>query len=226
MTLGVPAAGTDYFGKHHSYLLAQDNYYTRKISNRLKEALDLVPGKEILELGCGAGRFSLPLLEQGLSLTCVDSSRELTEEFLKRVQNHHRVKVLTGDFFNLEGRYDFIIGFFVLHHFRDHGALFEKFRRLLKPGGRIGFIEPNPLNPMYYIGSFFYEGIANRDEYYFMVEKRRLSRGLEASGFRDVRIEKFGFFPPQILNLKAGPLLDRWTGWFVPRLCELIFART
>jgi len=197
--------GTEYFGKHHSYLLPQDNYYTQKISNTLRNALLLEPQSSILEIGCGAGRFSLPLLDQGLAMTCVDTSRELVDVFLKSLKKNHQATVLAQDLFQMNGRFDFVIGFFVLHHFSDHVPLFAKIKSLLKEKGRIGFIEPNPFNPLYYLAPIFYEGIANKDEHYFMCERNKITRTLKNAGFQNIRVEKFGFLPPQIINLKIGP---------------------
>src|SRR4051812_11632378 len=138
----------EYFGKHHSYLLPQNNYYTLKVSDALRDRLNLKPGNKILEIGCGAGRFSIPLLDQGFSLTCIDTSAELVEVFKKHLKPHHKAHVACKDVYHLEGTFDHIIGFFVLHHFEDHGPLFEKLKALLKPGGKIGFVEPNPFNPL------------------------------------------------------------------------------
>src|SRR5262249_17005052 len=141
---------SDYFGKHHAYLLPEDNFYTRKISDTLRTSLQLQPGDSILEMGCGAGRFSIPLLDAGLSMTCVDTSTELVEVFQRHLKPGHRAKVQCQDIFKMEGQSDYVVGFFVLHHFKDHGPLFDKIKKLLKPGGKIGFIEPNPFNPLYY----------------------------------------------------------------------------
>ena len=56
---------TDYFGKHHSYLLPQDNAYTRKISNALRDSLDLKNGGDILEWGAAPGAFPSPCSIRG-----------------------------------------------------------------------------------------------------------------------------------------------------------------
>ncbi len=215
----------DYFGKHHAYLLPQDNFYTRKISNTLKDKLDLKPGDSILEFGCGAGRFSIPLLDAGLDMTCVDFSAELIEVFKKHLKPHHRAALVSDDLFKMEGQFDYVTGFFVLHHFKDHAPLFKKISQLLKPGGRMGFIEPNPYNPLYYIAPLFYPGITFSGEYYWMCDRDRISKVLKETGFKDILVEKFGFLPPQVLNLGFGPSLDRVTGWGMPKLCHWITAR-
>jgi SAM-dependent methyltransferase len=42
-------------------------------------------GGTILELMCGTGRVSLPLIEEGINLTCVDYSREMLDVFAKKL---------------------------------------------------------------------------------------------------------------------------------------------
>ena len=44
---------------------------------------------EILELMCGTGRVSLPLLQAQRKLTCVDYSQEMLEIF--KLSSHHRL---------------------------------------------------------------------------------------------------------------------------------------
>ena len=49
------------------------------------------------------------------------------------------------------GRFDAVVGFFALHHIHDLGLSLRSMSRLLVPGGRIAFLEPNPYNPLYYV---------------------------------------------------------------------------
>lgn len=217
-------AGTGYFGAQHEYLMPQDTYYTRRVSGPLGEAVPVSPEAEILELGCGAGRFSLPLLERGLRLTCVDNASELLAVFRRHIKAGHRVDILEADFFGLSGQYDAMIGFFVPHYFTDHRRLFGQCRALLRSGGRIGFVEPNLFNPLYYLAPFFYRGLSWRDEHYDMVVRPRRLRHLRNAGFQHIRIEKCGFLPPQMWNRRFGPAMERWIAGWVPRLWQVIVA--
>lgn len=48
----------------------------------------------ILELMCGTGRVSIPLLEQGQKLTCVDKSSAMLKVFRKKLENkNHTVNI-------------------------------------------------------------------------------------------------------------------------------------
>jgi len=43
--------------------------------------------EEILELMCGTGRVSIPLLKAGRAMTCVDYSKGMLESFAKKIKN-------------------------------------------------------------------------------------------------------------------------------------------
>lgn len=44
-------------------------------------------GSEILELMCGTGRVSIPLLESGRNMTCVDYSKRMLDSFRKKISD-------------------------------------------------------------------------------------------------------------------------------------------
>jgi SAM-dependent methyltransferase len=70
-----------------------------------------VSGK-ILELMCGTGRVSIPLLEQGRHLTCVDYSQGMLDVFAKKIQGKpYQVELLKMDVCQLDinERYSCII---------------------------------------------------------------------------------------------------------------------
>ncbi len=65
----------------------------------------------ILELMCGTGRISVPLINEGLSLTCVDYSEEMLDIFRKKIGEPQNVKIICQDVceLSLEEKYDLII---------------------------------------------------------------------------------------------------------------------
>lgn len=65
----------------------------------------------ILELMCGTGRISKPLIDEGFPLTCVDYSEEMLEIFRKKIDGPRNVKIFCQDVceLNLEDRFDLII---------------------------------------------------------------------------------------------------------------------
>ena len=53
--------------------------FPAKLDLELKRYLNLVPGKEVLDLGIGQGRNSIPLTELGFNITGVDYSTKCLE---------------------------------------------------------------------------------------------------------------------------------------------------
>lgn len=119
-----------------------------KISLELitEAAKRIVPNaKNLLDIGCGAGNYSLMMLSKIPNLTCtlVDLSRPMLNSALKRVskQTKNKVEVFQGDLRKVplkENHFDIILAGAVLHHLRDDKdweTTFIKLYKLLKPGG-------------------------------------------------------------------------------------------
>jgi len=56
---------------------------------------------DILELMCGTGRVSIPLVDEGVSLTCVDYSREMLEVFERKLKDR-KVSLICQDVSELD----------------------------------------------------------------------------------------------------------------------------
>lgn len=106
----------------------------------------IVPDAEnLLDIGCGAGNYSLMMLSKipNLNCTLVDLSKPMLDKAFERIskQTNKNVKVLQGDIRVVElneNHFDIILAGAVLHHLRDDKdweATFEKLFNLLKPGG-------------------------------------------------------------------------------------------
>jgi len=105
----------------------------------------LRPGSKLLDLGCGAGNFTLRVLSQVSPLDCVlvDLSLPMLERAEQRVKsaNPGKVQTIQSDMRDLSfepGSFDVILAGQVLHHLRDNTdweAMFERFHRWLRPAG-------------------------------------------------------------------------------------------
>ncbi len=106
----------------------------------------IAPNAEsILDVGCGAGNYSLQMLSKipGLSCTLVDLSGKMLEKAVERVsvKTSGKVSAFQGDIRDVwlpEGSFDIILAGAVLHHLRedeDWERTFSKLFSLLKPGG-------------------------------------------------------------------------------------------
>ena len=108
-------------------------------------ATHLKPQCRLLDLGCGAGNFTLSVLSQVTPLDCtlVDLSRLMLERARERVAaaTSGKIETVQADMRDLafgENCFDTILAGAVLHHLRDERDWREMFQRLhqwLRPGG-------------------------------------------------------------------------------------------
>jgi tRNA (cmo5U34)-methyltransferase len=107
----------------------------------------LNPGSTILDIGCGAGNFTLRVLQEvaGLHSHLADLSQPMLQRAEQRVRAGGAASVATyqSDLRKLifaDNSLDCILAGAVLHHLRDDDdwkSAFALFHRWLKPGGRI-----------------------------------------------------------------------------------------
>jgi tRNA (cmo5U34)-methyltransferase len=106
------------------------------------------PGaRSILDVGCGAGNYTLKVLGYlpNLNATLVDLSEPMLERARARVAaaTQGTVTTLQSDIRELElggEQFDIIVAAAVLHHLREDSeweAVFKKFHQSLRPGGSI-----------------------------------------------------------------------------------------
>ncbi len=103
--------------------------------------------KTVLDVGCGAGNYTLKLLSRKAPLDCtlLDLSQPMLDRARERVSavNTGAITLVQGDIRTAslpEGHYCTIMAAAVLHHLRDDRdweAVFTKLYRLLKPGGSL-----------------------------------------------------------------------------------------
>jgi tRNA (cmo5U34)-methyltransferase len=119
-----------------------------KISLELttESAKRIVPeAKNLLDIGCGAGNYTLMMLSKIKNLNCtlVDLSKPMLDRAFERVSKETggEVKLIQGDIREIllgENYFDIILAGAVLHHLRDDAdweKTFGKLFRILKPGG-------------------------------------------------------------------------------------------
>jgi tRNA (cmo5U34)-methyltransferase len=101
----------------------------------------------LLDVGCGAGNYSLKILEKlpNLNVTLLDLSRPMLDRAVERVSRatSGKVAAVQGDIRELqfpEASFDVICAAAVLHHLRgteEWAAVFKSFYGMLRPGGSI-----------------------------------------------------------------------------------------
>jgi ubiquinone/menaquinone biosynthesis C-methylase UbiE len=128
----------------------QDRYFGEP-SERLLDMLALRPTDLVVELGCGPGSFShrvLGRLGEGGMLRGVDTSEGLLGEarVLLTKASPARFETILGDASRL-GPWltgaDGVVGRLVLHHIPMMEHLLGRLRTVLRPGAKLGFLEPD-----------------------------------------------------------------------------------
>jgi 2-polyprenyl-3-methyl-5-hydroxy-6-metoxy-1,4-benzoquinol methylase len=110
-----------------------------------KWASQLVPGSELLELGCGHGVVSQVLLEAGIKLSVVDASPTLLRDFHSRFPDVE-VECSTAQKSELLRRkYDGVVawGLIFLLAETDQRSVLRRAADALRPNGRLVFTAPN-----------------------------------------------------------------------------------
>ncbi len=131
-------------------------FYNRAIQLTQRLALrhwfDKLVDKQVLDIGCGVGRWSRAMAARGAYVTGVDISPTMVLEASRRANVpgvSDRCQFVTRDLATLETghRYHFILGVTVLQHILETSQLQEALRRLtdlLADDGRMVLIEAAP----------------------------------------------------------------------------------
>lgn len=174
-------------------------------------------GDKVLEIGCGTGLFTRKFYEATQAdITAIDISEDLLEQARKLLPG---VVFQVDDAMNLsfgEKTFDVVYGSSVLHHLEFDSSL-KEIMRVLKPGGRMIFAEPNMINPQIMIQKnvpFIKKWLGDSPDETAIV-RWKFRRLLEKKGFKKVRIFPYDFLHPLVPGLfislveKLGKLIEK-----------------
>lgn len=201
-------------GRPKPRMVPVDTPYLRRQADRLVDVAGLEPGARVLDVGCGMGRYTIPLADRGFAMEGLDLSPVLLEALRAYDGGRDRIAVHVADVADppegLRGRFDAVIGFFALHHVHDLEACFQGMTQLVKPGGSIAFLEPNPLNPLYYVQMAVTPGMSwEGDGGLVRMRPRRVFGAMRAAGLTPTSVTRFGFLPPFAANTRVGTAAER-----------------
>ena len=209
-------------GSEQRTLKPTGSLYLRRHTEAMVEFARIRPGARVLELGCGLGRYTMLLAESGVAVEGLDLSPQLLEQLQAHNAGRYDIPVHGFDIIDapkeMYGKFDAVIGFFVLHHVHDLEACLAVAAQLVKPGGRVAFLEPNPFNPLYYVQ------IALTPEMAWAAERgmlrmtpKEMFPAMSQAGLGGPRCHRFGLFPPFVTNrswgAKAESLLSPLAPW-------------
>jgi SAM-dependent methyltransferase len=109
------------------------------------EALDIQPGNDVLDLGCGAGQASalmLPLAAPG-RVDSIDRSATMIDEAIRtnrQAVRNGRSRFECADFASLpfpDDRFDRVLASNVMYFWHDTTPVLSEIRRVLRPEGKL-----------------------------------------------------------------------------------------
>jgi ubiquinone/menaquinone biosynthesis C-methylase UbiE len=128
-----------------------DNRFRRWVQNPRKILSPYITkGMTVLDLGCGPGFFSIDIaqmvgtsgrviasdLQEGMlqKLKAKIQGTELEERIILHRSQENRIGV--------SEKVDFVLAFYMVHEVPDQEGFFNEISSILKPGGRVLFVEP------------------------------------------------------------------------------------
>ncbi|MBN2719381.1 MAG: methyltransferase domain-containing protein [Deltaproteobacteria bacterium] len=164
-------------------------------------------GQTCLELGCGTGFFTRLVAFTGAKIIAVDISEDLLEEARSKTDADN-VTYEIADAHNLkydDNTFDFVYGSSILHHL-EIGPAMKEILRVLKPGGKMVFAEPNLVNPQIWAErniEYVRKKVgASPDETAFV--RFTLEPMLKGAGFVNIDIKPHEFLHPAIPEKLIG----------------------
>mgnify|MGYP000843845463 FL=1 len=107
------------------------------------EALDVVPGLRVLEIGCGGGQLTdniAPSLGADGEYVGLDASEEQLDVARASYADVPNAKFIPGNATALpfdDGSFDRVVAINTLEYIQDTSAVLAEIRRVLKPGGKM-----------------------------------------------------------------------------------------
>jgi SAM-dependent methyltransferase len=174
--------------------LGQTGWTTTKESNEIPRQLGITPDAEVLEIGCGSGRYALQV---AATVGCRILGLDLNEpgihnaNRLASLQNlAARVRFEVADCSQplpvQDGSFDAAFSNDVLCHIPGRPAILVELFRVLKPGARFLFSDALVIG-----GIISHQEIATRSSigYYLFSPPRENERLLKKAGFRVLKVE-------------------------------------
>lgn len=194
-------------------MLPADTHNIRRQANELLRFGKIKPGDRVLEVGCGMGRHTFYLAEQGIKIEGLDLSPDLLARMHEFNGGRYNIPLYCADIWDhppeLTGQFDAVIGFFTLHHLHDLSRCFTAMTELVKSDGRLVFVEPNPYNPLYYLQMLITPGMSwQGDGGIVRMRPNIIFSAMHSAGLSRLAMSRFGFFPPFLANQSWGARIE------------------
>ena len=190
--------------------------------------LQMSPGEMVLDMGCGEGKETLQLAQQGLFVVSTDLSLLQLCRARQRVQKSAlgaQACFVQADAERLpfaSGSFRIIYGKAILHHLEIYLSA-QEIKRLLRRGGRATFAEPLAHHPLFWLARQVTPQLRTKDEHPLSFsELRRFG-----AYFSHLEVEGHFFLSPLsylFRMLPGGESLFRRIHAFLQRLDKRLFG--
>ena len=200
---------------------SDSRHFRRQLDETLRFA-SVTAADRVLEIGCGMGRGTLLLAERGVRVEGLDLSQALLDRLRAYNRGRFHIPIHCADVLNppagLDGAFDVVLGLLVLHHLANLEASFAAMRRLLRPGGRMVFLEANAYNPLFYVQIALTRGMSwQGDKGIARMRPGVVLGAMKAAGVVRLGMTRFGCFPAPIADrewgARLGAVLERVPMW-------------
>lgn len=176
------------------------------------EFAGLKKGATVLEIGCGTGRYTLALLERGHKVSGTDVSQKSLESLkgFAAQKGLDKNLFLEKNSFGKEeqckkyfDKFDLVLCVNVIHHFdpEKRDQIFANMVKAVKRGGSVIAMEPNPLNPLYYL-MFLWNEMTNADTDRWVTDKGIIRTNLpslkhlfKSAGLANIQFRRYALLP-------------------------------
>ncbi|MDQ3008763.1 MAG: class I SAM-dependent methyltransferase [bacterium] len=140
------------YDENYTYNTAFTQYKIQKKLAILFSNVDRNKKFKILEIGAGTGEYTqhLAQLFPKAQITAIDISPKILEVAKAKCKKYRNIRYQTASVYELpyaDQEFDFVCGFYILHHLNLEVSLREV-HRVLKKDAEALFYEPNILNPV------------------------------------------------------------------------------
>lgn len=147
--------------------------------------------KSVLDMPCGTGTISLPLLQKTDKLTLIDISSNMLSMAEKNItdSDKHKVLCINEDFFKLdipENTYDLVICLGLLAHVNSPEQLLNKLSKIISPNGYL-IIQNTDSSHFYSYLIGLYLGLKN------IISKSTYKLNKVKAAFLEAELQKHGF---------------------------------
>ena len=171
--------------------------YPGELYDCLIAAADLTAGDNLLEVGCGTGKATLPLARKGFAITCLEPGPQLGAQARRNLADYPAVRVVRSSFEDWHpddrARADLVFAA-TAWHWVDPAVRYQRAWEALRPGGHLAIWTATHVVP------------AGGDSYYAEIQEvyDEIGEGLPAG----TRFPEPGEVPDECADMEASGLFS------------------